>query len=171
MCGDRWAPKWAPVQVPIFPLCSWTQNHLQIPNCCSRFFWVYVSLVPRALQGQRKRKNLSRVSTEQEKEGTLNKEKLCSENEGKPENQGKTENREEPLDVAKAGVACTVEDKEKLEDKGRTDHKGKMEDEEILKDKERSERETKLKEGNPESQGMPMSEEKQKKEKQKAREN
>lgn len=26
------------------------------------------------------------------------------------------ENREEPLDVAKPGVACTVEDKEKLED-------------------------------------------------------
>ncbi|OWK06056.1 hypothetical protein Celaphus_00012526 [Cervus elaphus hippelaphus] len=79
----------------------------------------------------------SSLLKEKEKEGTLNKEKLCSENEGKPENQGKTENREEPLDVAKAGVACTVEDKEKLEDKERTDHKGKMEDEEILKDKER----------------------------------
>ena len=66
------------------------------------------------------------------------------------------ENRGEPLDVANPGVACTVEDKEKLEDRGRTDHKGKMEDEEILKDKERSESETKLKEGNPKSQGMPV---------------
>ena len=52
-------------------------------------------------------------------------------------------NGEEPLDVAKAGVACTVEDEAKLEDKGRTDHKGKMEDEDILKGKGRPERETK----------------------------
>ena len=116
MCGDCWAPNWAPGQVPILLLCSWTQSHLQIPNCGHRFFQVYVSIVPRALQGQRKRRNLSRISTEQEKERTVNKEKLCSENEGKPENQGKMENREEPLDVAKPGVACTVEDKEKLED-------------------------------------------------------
>ncbi|KAJ8794840.1 hypothetical protein J1605_018780, partial [Eschrichtius robustus] len=94
----------------------------------------------------------------QEKEGTLNMEKLCSENEGKPENQGKMENKEQPLDAGKLGVACTVEDKEKLENKGRTDLKGKTEDEEVLKGKEKPESEAKPKEGNPESQGKPVSE-------------
>lgn len=47
-------------------------------------------------------------------------EKLCSENEAKPENQGKMENKEQPLDAGKPGAACTKEDKETLENKGRT---------------------------------------------------
>nr|XP_030707460.1 transcription elongation factor A protein-like 4 isoform X1 [Globicephala melas] len=91
----------------------------------------------------------------QEKEGTLNMEKLCSENEGKPENQGKMENKGQPPDAGKPGVACTVEDKEKLENKGRIDLKGKTEDEEVLKDKEKPDSEAKPKEGKPVSEGKP----------------
>ncbi|MXQ99064.1 hypothetical protein E5288_WYG017448 [Bos mutus] len=122
---------------------------------------VYVSVVPSALLGYRKRRNLSRIPAGQEKEGILTMEKLCSENEAKPENQGKMENKEQPLDAGKPGAACTKEDKETLENKGRTDHKGNT-DEEVLKVKERPENETKPKEENPESQGKPVSEEKAK---------
>lgn len=120
-----------------------------------------MSVVPSALLGYRKRRNLSRIPAGQEKEGILTMEKLCSENEAKPENQGKMENKEQPLDAGKPGAACTKEDKETLENKGRTDHKGKT-DEEVLKVKERPENETKPKEENPESQGKPVSEEKAK---------
>lgn len=120
-----------------------------------------MSVVPSALLGYRKRRNLSRNPAGQEKEGILTMEKLCSENEAKPENQGKMENKEQPLDAGKPGAACTKEDKETLENKGRTDHKGQT-DEEVLKVKERPENETKPKEENPESQGKPVSEEKAK---------
>ncbi|KAG5194254.1 hypothetical protein JEQ12_020615 [Ovis aries] len=90
----------------------------------------------------------------QEKEGTLNLEKLCSENEAKPENQGKMENKEQPLDAGKPGAACAREDEENLENQGRTDPKGKT-DEEVLTVTERPESETKPKEGAPESQEKP----------------
>ncbi|KAG5194198.1 hypothetical protein JEQ12_020559 [Ovis aries] len=115
---------------------------------------VYVSVVPCALLGYRKRRNLSRIPAGQEKEGTLNMEKLCSENEAKPENQGKMENKEQPLDAGKPGAACTREDEENLENQGRTDPKGKT-DEEVLTVTERPESETKPEEGAPESQEKP----------------
>ncbi|XP_058392359.1 transcription elongation factor A protein-like 2 [Diceros bicornis minor] len=98
-------------------------------------------------------------------------EKLCNENEGMPEYQGKMKNKEQPLDTGKPEVACILEDKEKLEKKGKTNHKGKTEGEEILKDKKTPESEAKPKEeekaesqgkpkeeGKPESQGKPKEE-------------
>ncbi|XP_023489399.1 transcription elongation factor A protein-like 2 [Equus asinus] len=74
-------------------------------------------------------------------------ENLCTENEEMLENQGKMGNKEQPLDMRKPEVACSLEDKEKLEKEGQTDHKGKTEDEEVLKDKEKPESEAKPKEG------------------------
>uniref|UniRef100_A0A8C8Y6E0 Transcription elongation factor A protein-like 4 n=1 Tax=Panthera leo TaxID=9689 RepID=A0A8C8Y6E0_PANLE len=83
-------------------------------------------------------------------------EKLCNENEGMSENQGEMECKEQPQDVGKPEVACTLEDKEKLENERKT------EDEEILKDKEN---EGEPKEGKPVSEGKPKEEKSESEEK------
>nr|XP_045729011.1 transcription elongation factor A protein-like 2 [Mirounga angustirostris] len=100
----------------------------------------------------------ARQAEGQEKEGNLNREKLCDANEGMPENQGKMEYNEPPQDAGKPGLACTLEDEEKLENKGKT------ENEEILKDKERPGSVAKRKEGKPVNEGKPENQGKPKEE-------
>ncbi|XP_030888720.1 transcription elongation factor A protein-like 2 isoform X3 [Leptonychotes weddellii] len=85
-------------------------------------------------------------------------EKLCDANEGMPENQGKMEYNEPPQDAGKPGLACTLEDEEKLENEGKT------ENEEILKDKESPRSVAKRKEGKPVNEGKPENQGKPKEE-------
>uniref|UniRef100_A0A8C9ULW3 Transcription elongation factor A protein-like 4 n=1 Tax=Spermophilus dauricus TaxID=99837 RepID=A0A8C9ULW3_SPEDA len=82
-------------------------------------------------------------------------EELYSENRGIPSNQGKKENEEQPQDEEKPEGACTLKDKEILENEEKTAHQ------EMLKDKEKPESErTAKEEGKPEREGKVESEEK-----------
>ncbi|KAF7461256.1 transcription elongation factor A protein-like 4 [Marmota monax] len=82
-------------------------------------------------------------------------EELYSENRGTPSNQGKKENEEQPQDEEKPEGACTLKDKEMLENEEKTAHQ------EMLKDKEKPEsKRTAKEEGKPEREGKVGSEEK-----------
>lgn len=84
----------------------------------------------------------------------LNMEKLCPENEEKSENKGNMEGEQEPEDVVKQEVACTVDNKDEL------DNERKKEGDEILMEKEKVDSEAKLEQGEPVKEGQPESQEK-----------